>query len=41
MKHYLKGWVQERIDAKEKLLANLQEVTSFLARGNSIGDWMR
>jgi hypothetical protein len=37
---YLKGWVQERIDAKKKLLANLQEVTSFLARGNSIGDWM-
>jgi hypothetical protein len=37
---YLKGWVQERIDAKKKLLANLQEVTGFLARGNSIGDWM-
>jgi len=37
---YLKGWVQERIDAKKKLLANLQEVTGFLARGNSIGDWI-
>jgi hypothetical protein len=37
---FLKGWVQERIDAKKKLLTNLQEVTSFLARGNSIGDWM-
>ena len=37
---YLKGWVQERIDAKKKLLTNLQEVTSFFARGNSIGDWM-
>ena len=37
---YLKGWVQERIDAKKKLLANLQEVTGFLSRGNSIGDWM-
>ena len=37
---YLKGWVQERIDAKKKLLDNLLEVTGFLARGNSIGDWM-
>ena len=37
---YLKGWVQERIDAKKKLLANLSEAASFLARGNSIGDWM-
>ena len=37
---YLKGWVQERIDAKKKLLANLQEAASFLSQGNSIGDWM-
>ena len=37
---YLKGWVQERIDAKKKLLVNLQEAASFLSRGNSIGDWM-
>jgi len=37
---YLKGWVQERIDAKKKLLTNLQEAASFLSRGNSIGDWM-
>ena len=37
---YLKGWVQERIDAKKKLLINLQEAASFLSRGNSIGDWM-
>ena len=37
---YLKGWVQERIDAKKKLLANLQEAASFLSKGNSIGDWM-
>jgi hypothetical protein len=37
---YLKGWVQERIDAKKKLLLNLQEAASFLSKGNSIGDWM-
>jgi hypothetical protein len=37
---YLKGWVQERIDAKKKLLDNLSEAASFLARGNSIGDWL-
>jgi len=37
---YLKDWVQERIDAKKKLLKNLLEVTGFLSRGNSIGDWM-
>jgi len=37
---YLKGWVQERIDAKKKLLTNLQEAASFLSQGNSIGDWM-
>jgi len=37
---YLKGWVQERIDAKKKLLVNLQEAASFLSKGNSIGDWM-
>jgi hypothetical protein len=37
---YLKGWVQERIDAKKKLLDNLSEAANFLARGNSIGDWL-
>ena len=37
---YLKGWIQERIDAKKKLLDNLSEAASFLARGNSIGDWL-
>ena len=37
---YLKGWVQERIDAKKKLLVNLQDAASFLSQGNSIGDWM-
>ena len=37
---YLKGWVEERIDAKKKLLDNLSEAASFLARGNSIGDWL-
>jgi len=37
---YLKGWVEERINAKKKLLDNLSEAASFLARGNSIGDWL-
>tara|TARA_R110000868_G_scaffold366996_1_gene629949 strand:- start:361 stop:1752 length:1392 start_codon:yes stop_codon:yes gene_type:complete len=37
---YLKDWVQERIDAKKKLLDNLSEAANFLARGNSIGDWL-
>ena len=37
---YLKGWVQKRIDAKKKLLLNLQEAAKFLSKGNSIGDWI-
>jgi len=37
---YLKGWVQERIDAKKKLLVNLSEAAKFLSKGNSIGDWI-
>ena len=37
---YLKKWVQDRIDAKKKLLANLSEAAKFLSKGNSIGDWI-
>jgi hypothetical protein len=37
---YLKKWVQERIDAKKKLLVNLQDAAEFLSQGNSIGDWV-
>ena len=37
---YLKKWVQDRIDAKKKLLTNLSEAAKFLSKGNSIGDWI-